>query len=259
MDSADLLCHRDRLVVVTGAGRGIGRQLAATYGAHGARVAVLDIDGDNAQQSARAITAAGGQALAFAVDCAEAAQVEATMAEVSRAWGTVDTLINNAGISPKHAGRAAKAGEMALDEWHRVVDVNLNGAFYAIRAVVPPMMAGRFGRIVNMASVAGRSYCDFIGVHYATTKAALIGMTRHLAGELGPYNITVNALAPGRIDTPLMAGVDPELNQRIRQQTPLGRFGTPLDVAHAALFLTSKGADFITGQVCDVAGGWSMT
>jgi 3-oxoacyl-[acyl-carrier protein] reductase len=144
-------------------------------------------------------------------------------------------------------------------EWRRVVDVNLTGAFHCVRATVGGMKARRFGSIVNMASVAGRAYCDLVACHYSATKAALLGLTRHLAGELGPYDVNVNALAPGRIDTPLMRGAAPGINEAALRATPLGRFGTPEDVANACLFFTSREGHFVTGQVCDVAGGWLMT
>jgi 3-oxoacyl-[acyl-carrier protein] reductase len=148
---------------------------------------------------------------------------------------------------------------MQADEWRRVLDVNLTGAFLVTRAVVPQMREARYGRIVSISSVAGRTYCDIVGVHYAATKAALIGFTKHLAGELGPAGITVNAVAPGRIDTPLMRGTSAETNEAVRQATPLQRLGTPEEVAAVCLFLTSDKAGFVTGQVCDVAGGWLMT
>jgi 3-oxoacyl-[acyl-carrier protein] reductase len=121
------------------------------------------------------------------------------------------------------------------------------------------MKRRRFGSIVNMSSVAGRAYLEPVACHYSATKAALIGLTRHLAGELGPYNVNANAVAPGRIDTPLMRGVAPEVNEAALRATPLGRFGTPEDVAQACLFFTSPEGHFVTGQVCDVAGGWLMT
>ena len=171
----------------------------------------------------------------------------------------MDTLVNNAGISPKHGGLPQPIWRMDPAEWHRVVDVNLHSTFNFCRLLTPGMVERRFGRIVSMSSVAGKAYLDIVAAHYSTTKAAIIGLTRHLAGELGPHGITVNALAPGRISTPMVAGAPPQANEAVVASTPLRRLGEPVEVADACLFLSSAQASFITGQVIDVAGGWLMT
>lgn len=251
--------HQDRVVIVTGAGQGIGFAIAASYAAQGARVALVDCQESSAMAAAARLRERGRVAQGFGADVADYAQVERACAEIARALGPADVLVNNAGISPKHAGRAAPIDEMDPWEWRRVVDVNLTGAFHCVRATVGVMKERRSGAIVNMSSVAGRHHLGLVACHYSATKAALIGLTRHLAGELGPFGITVNALAPGRIDTSLMRGAPTEVNDAALRETPLGRFGTPGDVAEACLFFTSAEARFITGQVCDVAGGWLMT
>ena len=170
-----------------------------------------------------------------------------------------DTVINNAGISPKHDGVAHKVWQMAPEEWRRVVDVNLTGSFNTIRALTPGMVAARRGWIVNTSSIAGKTYSPVVACHYAATKSAIIGFTKHLAAELGPYAIRVNALAPGRINTPMVAGVAPEVNAEQVKLTPMARLGEPAEVADVALWLTSTESSFVTGQTIDVAGGLYMT
>ena len=251
--------HDGRIVMVTGAGQGIGLAIAHRFGDAGAAVAILDRNAEAATRAAVELRARGHRAHALEADVADYDSVARAVAEIERALGPVDTLVNNAGISPKHAGRPAAIAEMDPAEWRRVVEVNLTGAFHCVRATVNGMKARRFGSIVNMSSVAGQAYCDLVACHYAATKAALIGFTRHLAGELGPHDINANALAPGRIDTPLMRGAAPGVNEAALRATPMGRFGTPDDVAAACLFFTSREGHFVTGQVCDVAGGWLMT
>ena len=253
--------HAAQVVLVTGAGRGIGQAIADAHAAAGARVAYLDHDGDLAEAAAAGAREWGAQAVALQADVSDAGAVSDAVDEAVRAFGPITALVNNAGISPKSGadGRRAPVWQMPPEEWARVVGVNLTGAFNCIRAVAPHMKAAGRGSIVSMSSVAGKTYCDIVGVHYAATKAGLIGLTKHLAGELGPFGITVNAIAPGRIDTPLMRGTAPEANEAVRLVTPLRRLGAPGDVAETCLFLTSDSAAFVTGQVIDVAGGWLMT
>lgn len=253
--------HSGKVVLVTGAGRGIGQAIADAHAAAGASVAYLDHDPLLAERAASAARARGAMTMAVSADVADEASVKTVVARVAEAFGPISVLVNNAGISPKSGadGKRAALGEMGADEWRRVLDVNLTGAFLCASAVVSGMRAAQRGAIVSVSSVAGKTYCDIVGIHYAATKAALIGFTKHLAGELGPHGITVNAVAPGRIDTPLMRGTAPEANEAARMATPLRRLGSPEDVAKTCLFLTSDDAAFVTGQVCDVAGGWLMT
>jgi 3-oxoacyl-[acyl-carrier protein] reductase len=253
--------HDGQVVLVTGAGRGIGQAIADAHAAAGARVLYLDFDVALAEGAADAAKARGWQAAALSANVADERAVEAAVAAGVAIFGPVTALVNNAGISPKSGSSGGKAPlwEMTAKEWRRVVDVNLTGAFNCARAVIPQMIAAKGGSIVSISSVAGKTYCDIVGVHYAATKAGLIGFTKHLAGELGEHGVTVNAIAPGRIDTPLMRGTVSAANDRAREATPLKRFGQPGDVAATSLFLTSGASRFVTAQVIDVAGGWLMT
>lgn len=253
--------HQGRVVVVTGGGRGIGRAIADAHAAAGAAVAYLDHDASLADSAAADARMRGLKAIGVAADVANFKEVETAMKRVAEALGPIDVLINNAGISPKSGtdGKRALAWEMDPDEWRRVLDVNLTGAFNCTRAVLPGMKELGRGRIVSTSSVAGKTFCDIVGIHYAATKAALIGFTKHLAGEVGPFGITVNAVAPGRIDTPLMRGTANAANDAVKAITPMRRFGSPEEVADTVLFLTSDAARFVTGQTIDVAGGWLMT
>lgn len=252
--------HQDRVVLVTGAGSGIGAAIAAQYALEGARLAVVDISAPALAEQAAHLRAAGAHVVTAVGDVSDFAACERMHQELVSALGMpIDTLINNAGISPKVNGKPAHFWEMAPEEWAKVVGVNLNGAFNWARLVSPEMVRNRQGRIVNMSSVAAKFFVAFTAAHYGTTKAALIGFTRDLAGELGPYGITVNALAPGRIDTPLMRTSSQATNDEIISQTALRRLGQPSEVAEMACFLTAPESSFITGQVVDVAGGWLMT
>jgi 3-oxoacyl-[acyl-carrier protein] reductase len=246
--------HAGRVALVTGGGRGIGAAVAAELAARGARVAVLDMDAASAQEVARNCGGHSG-----VCDVADRAAVDRACAAAEAALGPVDILVNNAGISPKRGGKPVPVWEMDGAEWDAVVAVNLTGCFNMARRLSPGMVARKRGWIVNMASVSGRVWTPLVGGHYTATKTALVGLTRHWAGELGPHGVRVNAVAPGRIATPMAKLSAPETNRAIVAATPLGRAGEPEEVARAVCFLSGPDAEFVTGAILDVSGGWMMS
>ncbi|WP_251863577.1 SDR family NAD(P)-dependent oxidoreductase [Achromobacter sp. Marseille-Q4962] len=245
--------------LVTGAAGGIGSAIARALAAEGARVGLIDFDAQAGGRLEASLRAQGRDACFAQADVSRFDACQAAYDLIARTLGEPGILVNNVGISPKTAGRALKVWEMPPQEWDRVVSVNLNSAFYLTRLASPGMVRERRGRIINMSSVAGKAYCDIVAAHYAATKAGLIGLTRHWAAELGEYEVTVNAIAPGRISTPLLKTVPQEINDAVTRVTAMRRLGTPEEVADACLFFASDEARFVTGQVLDVAGGWLMT
>lgn len=198
------------------------------------------------------------RAAAIACDVAREESVNRLVNETVERFGGVDILVNNAGISPKHEGRKTPVAETSAAEWQRVLDVNLSGAFLCSRACLAPMRRRRWGRIVNISSMAGRTKAEIAGAHYAASKAGMMGLARTLAAEVGRDGITVNCIAPGRIVTPMAEEVPAEVNQTALARIPVGRLGTPEDVAAAVAFLASEQAGFISGVTLDVNGGAFM-
>jgi NAD(P)-dependent dehydrogenase (short-subunit alcohol dehydrogenase family) len=241
---------KDRVAIVTGAARGIGRAIAVALAREGARVAALDLDLIQLDDLVGQGRTRGGEMLALSVDVTRKEQIQEAVGQVLARWGRIDILVNNAGIY-----EVLPIEAISEEQWDRVLAVNLKGAFLCCQAVIPTMKRQGSGSIVSMASSAGKSGGTLSGAHYAVSKAGVICLTKQLARELGPHGITANAVAPGRIDTPMIHLASDEENEAFRLRTPLGRLGTPEDVAGAVVFLVSDEASFITGEIVDVNGG----
>jgi len=238
--------------VITGAGRGLGKEAALLFAKEGAKVMVCDINQESAEEVASSVNAGGGEALAFRVDVTDAASVQAMVDAVVERYGRIDVLVNNAGITAD-----AQLVKMTDDQWDRVINVNLKGVYLCTKAVAPVMIAKGSGRIINTSSVVG-IYGNFGQTNYVATKAGVIGMTKVWAKELGRKGITVNAVAPGFIMTDMMSTVPEKILTNIREKTPLGRLGEPRDIAYAYLYLASDEAAFVNGAVLQVDGGLAL-
>ncbi|BBA70104.1 3-oxoacyl-[acyl-carrier-protein] reductase [Geobacter sulfurreducens] len=241
-----------KVAVVTGASRGIGREIALRLASQGADVAVTATTLDSARKTADEIEQIGRRALALAVDVADAAAVEALFASVVEAFGKVDILVNNAGIT-----RDGLLLRMKDADWDAVLDVNLKGAFNCTREAAKLMTKARSGRIVNIGSVVGEMG-NAGQVNYCASKAGMIGMTKAAARELAKRGITVNAVTPGFIETDMTAVLSEKVRESLMQQIPLERFGSPEDIANAVHFLVSDMGSYITGHVLSVNGGMYM-
>ena len=244
-----------RIALVTGAARGIGLATTKGFLRRGYRVVAVDREALDVHQ----MGAGSGSLRVESLDVADSQAISNLGDRLEHEWGHVSVLVNNAGISPKKPdGTSSRILEITDDEWSRVLAVNLTAVLKVSQAFLPGMQALRWGRVVNVSSLAGRAKSLVAGGSYVASKAAVLGLTRVMAGEMGPYGITANCVAPGRIATEMAAQAGEEVNRRYAEQIPVRRLGTPEEVAEAILFLASEEAGFVNGGVIDINGGFYM-
>jgi 3-oxoacyl-[acyl-carrier protein] reductase len=241
-----------QVALVTGSARGIGRRIAETLADHSARIVIADLFEEQVQACAQDLRGRGVDVLGVAMDVTKKEAVEAAIAQVTEKWGRLDILVNNAGIT-----RDNLLLRMKDEEWRQVLSTNLDGAFVVSRQALPTMLKQRYGRIINIASVVGE-----MGnpgqTNYAASKAGIIGFTKALAREVASREITVNAVAPGYIETEMTAKLNEKARQDLQNMIPLKRIGSVDDVALGVCFLASKEAGYITGHVLNINGGMYM-
>jgi 3-oxoacyl-[acyl-carrier protein] reductase len=245
-----LLNFKDKTVLITGSTRGIGRAIAESFAQHNANVIISGTVEEKAQRVAQELAEKYGvKTLGVGMNIADPKSVEDAFKKIKENFEGVDILVNNAGIT-----RDTLFLRMSLEDWQKVLEVNLTGTFLVTKQVVRYMVKKRWGRIINITSVVG--FTGNVGqVNYSTTKAGLVGFTKSLAKELASRNVLVNAVAPGFIETEMTAVLSDEIKENYKKQIPLGRFGKPEEVANVVLFLASPMADYITGEVIHVNGG----
>lgn len=242
-----------KIALVTGAARGIGEAIALTLAREGADVVIVDVDLEGAQRVAQEVEGLGRKTLAIQVDVSQRDDVQRLVSEVVSAFGTISILVNNAGII-----RRGTFLEHSPEDWDRVLSVNLGGTFNCTQEVVPLMIKQGGGKIINISSVVGKMGDLASAPSYGTSKGAINTFTKSLARELAPYGINVNAVAPHAIETDMSREWSEEKRRQIVEAIPMKRLGKPQEVAEAVAFLASDGANFITGQILDVNGGYLM-
>jgi len=244
---------KDRVAIVTGAGRGIGKAIASTFVREGAKVALVDVDKGVLETTKNEIGKKRGEVIAIPCDITKSAEVKAMVNQVEKAFGRIDVLVNNAGII-----RRGTIETVTEEDWDQVIAVNLKGTFNCCKAVVEFMRQQGYGKLVNGSSIAGKMGDITSAPGYGSSKAGMDALTKTLARQLAKYGINVNAVSPHAIETEMSAQWSEERRKEIIASIPLGRLGKPQDVAEAALFLASDEASFITGEILDVNGGALM-
>ncbi len=251
-----------KVALVTGGGGGIGTAISVLFASEGAKVVVQDLNEAAAAATADQVIANGGEAMSTACDVSDSKAIEAMFADIDDRFGPVTVLVNNAGVdsTPGDGSGEGNTGgdrqivDMSDDGWQRMLDIHLNGAFYCTRAMLSRIIDTDLkGSVVCMSSIAGLA--GWGPIHYATAKAGLLGFMRAMARFCAPHGIRANAVCPGVIDTPMVAGVDATMIEGLKMITPAGRIGQPEDIAYAALYLASDESDFVTGETITPNGG----
>jgi 3-oxoacyl-[acyl-carrier protein] reductase len=246
------MSFKDKVVIVTGASRGIGQDIAVKFAAQGAKVACIATKKENLDQTLQAISVLGGVAFGYGCDVSQKDNVDATIDQILSDLGIADVLVNNAGVT-----RDSLLLRMKESDWDDVINIDLKSAFLCTQAVIKGMMKARYGRLIHISSISGTSGAAG-QANYAAAKSGLIGFSKSIAKEIGSRGITSNVIAPGYIETDMTSGLAEEFKAHYIKNAPAARLGEPKDISAAVLFLASQDAGFITGQTLVVDGGFSL-
>lgn len=254
-----MLRLKNEVALITGSSRGIGKEIAVLFAKEGATVIINGLNSDNVAMTVNELREKGYKAEGSTFDTTDRQTIFLETKRLAEKYGDISILVNNAGISPKKNGRKVPIKDMEFGEWAKVLDVNINGVFNCCQAVIPGMITMERGKIINMTSAFAKRYNSIAPAHYVTTKAAVIGLTHALCGELAGYGINCNAIAPGRAWTEMTRFAPKEINDGFMKEIPSNRFAETSDIAYAALYLASEESSYVNGATIDVNGGFLMT